>query len=152
MKKATKFYLIVLTCFSLLSCTREEQIVAWMPGTWNINKYQRIQIQNDGTNTILLSESNVGYWNFVDDPLDDEDLIKQYEFYYNGLQGVQSSNGYVQISEQGNRFILLGGPCVGCDDAFNLEYFTPNTFKLTKYSPDTSCSCTYKLSMEMSKE
>lgn len=145
-----KKYLLIILFSTLLftSCTREDQIVAWMPGSWNIDKYERVRINDDGSNTILLDQSNVGYWNFIDDPTDDNDMIKGYEFNYMG----SSSAGYVKISEQGNRFILLGGYCVGCDDAFNIEYFTADKFKLTKYAPDTSCSCTYKLSMEMTKK
>jgi hypothetical protein len=153
MKNSTIPFIGILLGFMLLSsCTREDEIVGWLPGTWRIEKYERTRINNDATVTTLLTENNVGYWNIYDDSQDDNDKIKYYEFSYNGSQGVQNQNGYVQISEEGNRWILLGGMCVGCDDAYNIEYFFADKFKLSKYAPDTSCSCTYKLTMEMIKE
>ena len=45
---------VFLGLIILSSCTREDEIVGWLPGTWRIEKYERTRINNDATVTPYL--------------------------------------------------------------------------------------------------
>lgn len=145
-----KIVTIACSLLVLCGCTREDEITAALDGTWTIRNYDRTLIHASGQVDSLLHEENVGSWTFSQDAFTG-DVSRYYVFAYNGSQGVQSQQGYVQIAEGGQRFILIGGTCIGCDDAYTIDAFSPSSMTLSTYSTQSD-TLIYKLQMELQKQ
>lgn len=132
------------------SCSLHDRITSTLVGRWDIVKYERTRIDSSGNRFTLLNEEDVGRWDFYVDPIIGEEGPFIYGFEYTGSQGLQYDSGYVKISEEGKRFILIG-PSIGTDVHFNIDEFTGNELLLNRYSPihDT---VTYQLSIRIAKK
>jgi len=73
-----------------------------------------------------------------------------YAFEYTGSQGLQYDLGYVDISEEGKRFILIG-PGTGIDVHFTIDKFSGNKLLLNQYAPIQD-TVTYQLSIRIAKK
>jgi|GEM_PF-6353319 len=143
------FYLLI-PAFFLAGCTQEAIIGSSLDGIWNIAEYERTIIHRNGSTTQLLYEENAGTWQFSADDITDE-TSRYYIFTYTGSQGSQSESGYMNILEGGQRFMIYGGQCIGCDRAFTIEDFSHDSFTLTNYSPQND-TLIYKLRMHLEKQ
>jgi hypothetical protein len=73
-----------------------------------------------------------------------------YAFEYTGSQGLQYDSGYVDISEEGKRFILIGLG-IGTDVHFTIDEFSGNELLLNQYAPIQD-TVTYQLSIRIAKK
>lgn len=147
-----KLIIPLLLCLLFISsCTQEETIVSSLNGTWNISEYIRSKIQNDGSDSLILHEEDAGTWEFSED-IATGHVSRFYVFTYTGSQGYQTSQGYMEVAEGGQQFILIGGICFDCDQVFTIEEFNGHHFTISSYSPQNNNQWSYKLKMVLDKQ
>ncbi|MCX7744826.1 MAG: hypothetical protein N2167_09730 [Flavobacteriales bacterium] len=126
------------------------RISSVLVGQWDIVSYEHTKIDSSGNRYTLINEENVGRWDFYVDPIIGEEGPFIYAFEYDGSQRFQYDSGYVKISEEGKRFIIIG-PSIGNDIHFNIDEFTGNELLLNQYAPNQD-TATYLLIIRLAKK
>lgn len=150
-------YITLLFLILSVSCTRQQMIEDTLTGHWNIAHYERTKIDTTGQRTVLLSEENVGRWSFYIDTIQAweytsiDNAYHLYGFLYDGAQGVQYDTGVVRISEEGRRFIIVGGN-INTDIHYNIDEFNGKEMLISRYSSAPFDTAFFQLSIRLVKK